>query len=182
MNIFVVDRNPRQAAADLCNKHVVKMIVETAQMLSTAHRVLDGTESIRLSKIGRKIKHWQHPDVEWDERLCLATMVNHPCTKWAMQSSENYEWLFDHGTGLLNQYTRRYGKVHSMYNLYGDLLFFTPKNIEQGSLTPFAQAMPDQYRNEDPVTAYRNYYIGEKRRFAKWQNALTPVWWTQEVA
>jgi hypothetical protein len=177
MNIFVVDPNPHKAATDLCDKHVVKMIVETAQMLSTAHRVLDGTESTRISKTGRKIKHWQHPDSNWDSRLCLATMINHPCTRWAMQSSENYEWLWDHGMGLLKQYTLRYHKIHSMQNLFLDCLFDHPQKIEIRSITPFAQAMPDQYRNADAVVAYRNYYIGEKRRFATWKFTPSPDWW-----
>lgn len=179
MNIFVVNRDPRQAAADLCDKHVVKMIVESAQMLSTAHRVLDGTETIRLTKSGRKVKHWLHP--EWEDGLCLATMVNHPCTKWCMESSENYEWLFDHGVGLISEYAKRYGKQHSMHGLYGNLLWFTPKNIKQGSLTPFAQAMPDKYRNADAVVAYRNYCIGEKTRFAKWRMENKPSWWVEAV-
>lgn len=176
MNIFVLNPTPDGAARDMCDKHVVKMIVETAQMLSTAHRVLDGVPTIRISKSGRRIKHWRHPNEEWDMRLCLPTMVNHPCTKWAMQSSANYEWLWEHGIGLLKQYTLRYSKVHSMQNLYSDQLFDTPKNIVAGPLTPFAQAMPDQYRCGDAVTAYRNYYIGEKKRFAKWAKTPVPSW------
>lgn len=181
MNIFVLNPSPDSAARDMCDKHVVKMIVETAQMLSTAHRVLDGVEGVRISKTGRKIKHWTHPDPEWDMRLCLATMVNHPCTRWAMRSSENYEWLCDHGIGLLKQYTLRYDKVHSMQSLYSLYLFNTPKNIEIGAITPFAQAMPEQYRCGDAVTAYRNYYIGEKKRFAKWAKTPVPSWFGGQV-
>jgi hypothetical protein len=176
MNIFVLQPNPDAAARDMCDKHVVKMIVESAQMLSTAHRVLDGTPAIRLSKIGRKIKHWVHPDADMDQHLCLPTMVNHPCTRWAMQSSANYEWLYDHGIGLLKQYTTRYDKIHSMQSLYMAWLLHPPKNIMTGDLTPFAQAMPDQYRCENAVTAYRNYYIGEKKRFAKWAKTPVPSW------
>jgi hypothetical protein len=160
----------------MCDKHVVKMIVESAQMLSTAHRVLDGSPTIRVSSKGRNIKHWKHPNSDMDRMLCLPTMVNHPCTKWVMQSSDNYEWLYDHGIELLRQYTLRYDKVHSMQALYMNYLIDHPTNISVDKQTPFAQAMPEQYRCSDAVTAYRNYYIGEKKRFAKWAKTPTPSW------
>lgn len=178
MNIFVVDENPYTAAHDLCDKHVVKMIVETAQMLSTAHRVIDGTQTIRVTASNRKIKHWVHPNPEMDEVLCLPTMVNHPCTAWSMKNDSNYLWLWDHGMGLLGEYTKRYGKVHSMQELYGYYLLTAPEKIPNGKLTPFAQAMPEQYRCDNAVTAYRNYYIGEKKRFAKWSRSQVPLWFS----
>jgi len=179
MNIFVVDQDPNRAAADLCDKHVVKMIVESAQMLSTAHRVLDGVQTTRTTKSGRTVKHWRHPELE--DVLCLPTMVNHPCTRWVMESADNYHWLWLHTTELLRQYTVRYDKVHSMYSLITNPLAETPKGIHiSRRQTPFAQAMPDQYRNSDAVLAYRNYYLGEKRRFAKWKKTQPPAWW-QEV-
>lgn len=180
MNIFVVDSNPYRAAGDLCDKHVVKMIVESAQMLSTAHRVLDGTPTIRITKSGRKVKHWVHP--EWENELCLPTMVNHPCTKWAMTNMSNYDWLWRHTVGLLREYNSRYGKIHSMSDMIKCQLIHHPTNIKDGNLTPFAQAMPDQYRSDDAVVAYRKYYIGEKRRFAKWSKSQTPSWWKLEEA
>ena len=101
---------------------------------------------------------------------------NHPCTKWVMQSSDNYKWLYDHGIELLRQYTLRYDKVHSMQALYMNYLIDHPTNISVDKQTPFAQAMPEQYRNSDAVTAYRNYYIGEKKRFAKWAKTPMPSW------
>lgn len=182
MNIFVVDKDPTNAAENLCDKHVVKMIVETVQMLSTAHRVLDGTPTTRVTKSGRTVRHWTHPDDAWESRLCLATMVHHPCTRWTMAASSNYDWLFDHGAELLYQYTLRYDKVHSMQSLFSECLLHRPKNIVLGERTPFAQAMPDQYRNPDAVLAYRNYYLGEKRRFAKWKSMNPPSWWREAVA
>jgi hypothetical protein len=178
MNIFVVQSSPHDAAHDLCDKHVVKMIVESVQMLSTAHRVLDGEPAIRISKSGRKIKHWVHP--KYDNRLCLATMVNHPCTRWAMETSCNYDWLWQHASSLMFEYTNRYQKKHSMHDLMG-VLVSCPENIKVGSLTPFAQAMPEQYKCKDAVTAYRNYYIGEKKRFAKWAKTPVPSWFANEV-
>jgi hypothetical protein len=176
MNIFAVDQNPVRAAHDLCDKHVVKMIVESCQMLSTAHRVLDGKPSIELSKSNRKVQRWTLEDPVKDAAFCKATMVNHPCTRWVMQTDSNYGWLFDHTLGLLDAYTIRYDKRHSMQSLMR-LLIEAPQNIPEGNLTPFAQAMPYQYRViNDSVTAYRRYYIGEKSRFAKWKVGSVPSW------
>lgn len=182
MNIFVVDENPRQAARDLCDKHIVKMIVESAQMLSTAHRVLDGKPRTRLTLTGRRMKDWSHPDPNMDDALCLAVMVNHPCTKWTMENDQNYLWLQRHAVGLLDEYTVRYHKAHSMDELVHGMLKNPPKGIAKAdSITPFAQAMPDQYRVAgDAVTAYRQYYMGEKRRFAVWKTARVPQWWKVE--
>lgn len=183
MNIFVVDSDPRQAARDLCNKHVVKMIVESAQMLSTAHRVIDGKPYTRLSRTGRRLKCWSHPNERMDSALCLPTMVNHPCTKWVMENDQNYLWLHQHTVGLLDEYTVRYHMAHSMDELIHVMLKAPPEGIAKAtSITSFAQAMPDQYRVEgDAVTAYRNYYAGEKRRFAVWKNARVPQWWKVEA-
>lgn len=183
MNIFVVDSNPRQAARDLCDKHVVKMIVESAQMLSTAHRVIDGKPYTRLSRTGRRLKCWSHPNERMDLSLCLPTMVNHPCTKWVMENDQNYLWLHQHTVGLLDEYTVRYHKAHSMDELIHVMLKTPPQGIAKAtSTTPFAQAMPDQYRvADDAVTAYRNYYAGEKRRFAVWKTARVPQWWKVEA-
>lgn len=178
MNIFVVNASPRQAASELCDKHVVKMIVESAQMLSTAHRVIDGQASTRTTKTGRKVKDWVHPDPNLDMSLCFAVMVNHPCTKWAMVNDQNYMWLQQHAVGLLDEYTARYGKVHSMDELIRAMLANPPRKMAAASeMTPFAQAMPDKYRNPDAVTAYRNYYMGEKSRFAVWKTNRKPQWW-----
>lgn len=179
MNIFVVNRDPWLAAKDLCDRHVCKMIVESAQMLSTAHRVMNGTPVTVLSRTGRRIKQWQHSDPVLDKVLCKATMVNHPCTRWVMENNKNYFWLYDHLDGLLHEYTARYKKHHSMEGLAHNFLSKAPKGITMtNGTTPFAQAMPDQYRvNGDAVTAYRNYYMGEKRRFAAWKHSETPKWW-----
>lgn len=93
-----------------------------------------------------------------------------------MQTDSNYGWLFDHTLGLLDAYTIRYDKRHSMQSLM-PLLIDPPRNIPEGRITPFAQAMPDQYRiADDAVSAYRRYYIGEKSRFAKWKVGAVPKW------
>ena len=184
MNIFVVDSDPVVAAHNLCDKHVVKMIVETAQMLSTAHRVLDGVECQRLSKNNRKLKYWRLNDIFMEQKLCLPTMVNHPCTKWAMTCNENYHWLAIHGVGLCDAYTTRYNKIHSMHGLITVYLTNPPKSINRDMwMTPFAQAMPEKYKNEDAVKAYRDYYIYEKSRFAKWNRGESaPDWYLDGVS
>lgn len=177
MNIFVVDTNPVNAARNLCDKHVVKMILESAQMLSTAHRVLDGNFYYRQGKNGRKIPSYAHPNPVLNDRLLLATMMNHPCTRWAMESMNNYYWLLMHGYELCLEYTRRYNKIHTLQNLYEHNLSECPANGSFKGLTPFAQAMPDQYKCSDAVQAYRNYYVNEKSKFAKWKNSEVPDWY-----
>jgi len=183
MNIFVVDHDPVVAAQNLCDKHVVKMIVETAQMASTVHRVYDGVPLKTTSPKGKRMTKYIHPNPHWDAALCKAVMINHPCTKWAFQSLHNYNWLVHHGYALCKEYTHRYNKVHSMQPLYEKYLYEIPHrffHIDVDHRTEYAQAMPDKYKvANDAITAYRNYYVGEKSRFAKWTNREIPVWYTQ---
>ena len=183
MNIFVVNQDPIVAAKNLCDKHVVKMIVETAQLLSTTHRVLDGNPAVVLSPKGRKIKRYLMENIELENTLCKSVMVNHPCTQWTMQSTHNYNWLLLHGKSLCSEYTYRYYSTHSMQHLFDTHLSQLPINLIKNGKhesTPYAQAMPEQYRNPDnAVEAYRNYYIHEKNRFAKWTRREPPMWYTQ---
>lgn len=159
MNVFVLDLDPAQAAEYHADKHVVKMILETAQLLSAAHHVLDGEEAI--GGIYKK------------------THANHPCAVWARASSSNYRWLLELGYALLGEYSRRYqGREHKTGAVL-DLLRALPRRLPQGHLTPFAQAMPSQYQHPDPVMAYRAYYQAEKRSIATWKLS-TPPWWGAE--
>ena len=181
MNIFVLDQNPSISAELMCDKHVVKMIVESAQMLSTSHRYLDGSEYIDLSKNGRRLRRWNHwTDIKSSRiNLFKSVMINHPCTSWTMKTSENYYWLAEHGIALCHEYTYRYNKIHSTQRLCEWLWNNAPEYIPSGTLTEFAQAMPDIYKIPgDAVSAYRAYYNGEKARFAKWTNRETPEWFT----
>lgn len=162
MNIFVVDKNPRIAARSLCDKHVVKMIVEGCQMLSTIHRL--------------GASHIVHAPVE----LYKQSFVNHPCTIWARQTSENYYWLADHTHELSVEYTHRYGKVHKAHEMTEWFIRVLPMKVPDGDLTPFAQAMPEEYKvPENAVQAYRNYYLGAKSKFAKWKFTNQPEWYTE---
>ena len=181
MNIFVLDESPQVAAQNMCDKHVVKMIVESAQMLSTTHRVLDGEQYTELSINNRRIKRWKSPHKLFEEMLYKASFVGHPCTQWVMENDKNYYWLVEHAYALCKEYTRRYKKVHKTEDMISLIRFRKPKNIPiADSMTPFAQAMPEEYKNPNAVEAYRAYYVGEKRAIAEWKNVETPSWF-QEV-
>ena len=179
MNIFVLDENPEIAAEMQCDKHVVKMIIESAQMLSSAHRYLDGDEFISISKNGRKIKRWCH----WTDdgnpispKLYKSIMINHPCTIWTYKTKTNYFWHAEHAMTLCYEYTHRYGKTHASEEVIDWCYRYAPNNIPDGPLTPFAQAMPDEYKHKNAVEAYHAYYRGEKARFAKWTKRNIPEW------
>lgn len=154
MNIFVLDNSPVQSAKDMCDKHIVKMIVESGQMLSTC------------------LHHYNAPN---KDKVYRASYTHHPCTKWVIASKENYSWLLTHFVALCREYTRRYNKIHKTQALLPEFESF--KHPNQRGLTEFAQAMPDEYKDINVVTAYRNYYMGEKKRFAKWKMGNQPKWW-----
>lgn len=175
MNIFFLDQDPQRAAEMHHDKHVVKMILETAQLLSSAHRVVDGKQFIDQST-GRKIKRWKMDDPFIDERLYKATHVNHPSNIWARESEENYKWLYQLFVSLCYEYTYRYGKVHATCKKLAVLLSQPPKNINKGEMTKMPQAMPDEYKTEDSVQAYRNYYIGAKKQQSKYTKRFAPKW------
>lgn len=156
MNLFVLDKTPELAARLHCDKHVVKMILETAQMLSTAHHELDG--------------------VGVPMGLYKATHRNHPCSIWVRTTRSNYLWAYRLFKALCAEYTHRYGKVHLCWMKLGFTLQDPPTNLSDGPLTPHAQAMPDIYRHTDPVVAYRRYYLGEKSSILNWTRRSVPDW------
>lgn len=182
MNIFAVDNSPHESAKSLCDVHVVKMILESAQMLSTAHRVLDGSKEKRLSKTGKRmVTYWVHPIPSMEDTLYKAVHVNHPCTKWVMQSSANYDWLYSHFIELCYEYSYRYNnKTHSTYEKLKEILGIHPTNLPKGSLTPFALAM--QHRawcivKGNHVQSYRNYYKTKIKDFPmNWKKRNPPEW------
>ena len=185
MNIFILDEDPIQAAQLQCDKHVVKMIVESAQMLSTAHRMLDGKLIKKPSKSGKRMVNYYDlyegaDDLEAEMLYYKAVHHGHPCTKWTMESSENYYWHYKHFVALCDEYTHRYGKVHKTDNLLRNALWTLPRNIKQGSLTPFALAMknfPDCIYPNDPVKSYKLYYHTKKEKFPMiWTKREIPEW------
>jgi hypothetical protein len=151
MNIFILDTNPSCATVQLCDKHVVKMVLETAQILCSALSIHGITAPYK------------------------ATHTNHPCVKWASESWGNAMWLWRYGVYLGWEYTYRYGRVHKS----ADVINWARPHIDAISgdyMTPFVQCMPEQYHNTDGVTAYRNYYVAEKLHFAKWTKRDVPIW------
>ena len=174
MNIFYISKDPVQAAQWMVDKHVVKMILESAQLLSTAHRVLDGKEYIDSSS-GRRIKRWKLFD-DREPVLYKATHINHPSAVWCRASVSNYIWLSDHLYALLNEYTYRYGKVHKCSELAYPLQS-PPLNLKKWDETPMLCAMDDKYIiSKDPVENYRNYYKAGKVALHKWTKRQAPDW------
>lgn len=177
MNIFYLDTDPVKAAQMQHDKHVVKMIIEVAQLLCTAHRIIDGEMYIgKTENTGRNVKRWKMEDPEMDKALYKATHVNHPSAVWARESRMNYIWLYDHFVALCKEYTYRYGKVHLTETKLRSILNTVPKGITRTAYTKMPQAMPDQYKTEDSVEAYKNYYIAEKKSQSKYTKREAPVW------
>ena len=175
MNIFYLDRNPTKAAEYHVDKHCVKMILESCQLLSTAHRVLDGDQFIGKTATGRNIKRWLLSD-ERNETVYTATHVNHPSAVWCRSASENYTWLWVLLNELCKEYTYRYGKVHKCESsgLVARLKQM-PNNIIHTHFTDPTPAMPDQYKIKgNGVQSYRNYYNGEKQRMFSWKKRQVP--------
>ena len=181
MNIFILSKDPVEAAQLLCDKHAAgKMAVESAQMLSTAHRVLDGVSSRAPSKSGKTLsKHWTLPD-EREDMLYKAVHMNHPCTVWTMKSNNNYTWHYIHFAALCDEYTYRYGKVHATDKLLREKLRDLPRNIPIAPKTQFALAMntnPECMYPNDPVRSYREFYQTKQDRFNMvWTNRQVPEW------
>ena len=174
MNIFYLNNDPRLCAQAHCDKHANKMIIEYAQILSSAHRILDGTQVVEANENGRKIKRWKLPD-ERDGVLYLATHVNHPSTAWARQRAENYQWLYQLFVELGKEFEYRYGKVHASNSKLNEILKKCPSNISQLPFTEPPQAMPDEYKVAGKsIEAYHNYYRYAKVKFASWKNRPTP--------
>ena len=142
MNIFYLSTDPAKAATFFYNKHVVKMILESAQLLCTAHVISDGENA----NVPYKVTH-----------------KNHPSAIWARESTSNYKWLYDHMIALGEEYTRRYGKKHLTILKCSGVLSKAPANVTKTELTPMPQCMPDQYKVPgNSVEAYWNYYEAEK--------------------
>ena len=153
VQIFVLDKNPKKAAVMLCDHHVVKMLLESAQILCSPH--------------------------DANSAPYKRTHYNHPCVKWARESSANYLWLLQHALAISEEYKLRYEKRHkSSAVIHWCGFHFNELEFPENKITPFAQAIPDIYKSPDPVMSYRSYYIGEKGHFATWKKGRRqPRWW-----
>ncbi len=175
MNIFYLDKCPTRAAQQQCDKHVVKMILESAQMLSTAHHEYNS-----------------------DRAVYKTTHKNHPSTVWTRECTSNYRWLYDHMMALGDEYTRRYGKTHLTIQKCRDALREPPEgmpwNVEAYRLyhiskadiiehTQPPQCMPDEYKRECSIAAYRLYYASKADTIdMRWTNASRQFFNQQEIA
>lgn len=170
----------------MADRHVVKMILESAQLLSTAHRVLDGqmqeTKRLVSGTEDKYRKHtiWVLPD-ERQDVMYLATHRNHPSAIWIRERVENYLWLVDHFFALMEEYTFRYGKHHATKKI-GYYLQSPPFNLKDYEFTPPPSAMDSKYIiSDDPVINYRNYYINGKSHLHKWTKREQPDWMVTNV-
>lgn len=159
MNIFVLDINPITAAQFLCDKHIVKMCLESAQLLCSAFE--PGTAPYRR------------------------THYNHPCAKWVRESEENFNWLYDHAWAINREYIKRFSEPKtglSISHKSFDVCSWALSNVDKlqfrsHGLTAFAQAMPEECQRDDAVEAYRTYYLTFKQKIAKWDKGDAPFWW-----
>tara|TARA_Y100001972_G_scaffold112674_1_gene146608 strand:- start:267 stop:818 length:552 start_codon:yes stop_codon:yes gene_type:complete len=181
MNIFILDNDPVKAAQMQCDKHVPKMVVESAQMLSTVHRMLDGTMERRLSKSGKvRVQYWKLND-DRENILYKACHFNHPSTIWTRESIENYIWHYNHFAALCDEYTYRYGKLHATDAKLRKVLSLAPNNIPQTGMTKFKLAMKSnpECMFEDPIQSYRAFYQTKQHRFKMvWSKREVPGWFT----
>jgi hypothetical protein len=156
MNIFVLDRNTKLCAQYHNNRHVVKMILETTQLLNNVF-----------------IKH----DPNYVP-VYKPTHKNHPASIWASENLSNFKWLLQLGLDLCEEYTFRYDKVHKCESILREFAKSKSRDkIPHGELKQFALCMPEQYHSSDPVAAYRNYYKGDKQHIADWKRRTPPAWY-----
>lgn len=157
MNIFFLDFDVKKCAEYHCDKHVVKMILETAQLLCSAHHVTGGSAPYKLSH------------------------KNHPCSIWVRSSLSNYLYLCELGLKLGEEYTHRYGKKHKSVEVIEWCLVNRP-NIHDVDFTSPPLAMGDEYKiGNDVIESYRNYYKGAKSNIVSWKNREKPFWFEKKV-
>lgn len=195
MNIFFLANDPDEAALLHCNEHVIKMVLESAQMLSTAHRVMTGVKTRVAAPNGRERDVLLFPEervgfeqvetkqgLKWklhiaNRRFYNATHASHPCTQWVMRSATNYRWLWHLMVNLDKERVYRYGTARSKTIVeLGQRLMTPPSGLMECGMTPPALAMPDECKRLHPVDAYRTFYREHKSSFATWTKRAVPEW------
>lgn len=161
MNIFILSLNPYLCAIYHNDKHVVKMILETSQMLCVTHWLCSNSPHKNLYKRTK-------------------AFANHPCTKWIRESVGNYMWTYILFRQLCKEYTYRYNKIHSCDNRFMNIFNEIPELIPKGNITLFAQAMFDDVKNKNAIIAYRNYYMKYKKNFCIWTKREVPYWFNEK--
>jgi hypothetical protein len=180
MNIFVLDTDPGKCAEYHCDAHINKMCVEHCQILgSIAYTARGYTKKSQITKeVTDQFHGFPRKAADGSPHPYGIGYRNHPCTQWARECRENYEWLCQLTLEMCKEYTKRYGRKHAcedICNWYYENAPFLPL---YGKMTPFAQAMPEDCKDPNAVTAYRNYYKKYKARFAKWAHSPAPQWYT----
>jgi hypothetical protein len=165
MNIFFLDENPKLSAQYHVDKHVVKMILETAQLLCSVHHMTDQVTykyPTSTLQVPYKLSH-----------------KNHPCAIWVRESLSNYLYLCELGLELGKEYTYRYGKKHKSIEVIEWCIVNKP-NIPDIGFTKPAMAMPDEFKVDSVVESYRNYYMGAKKELASWKKREKPLWFRKK--
>lgn len=156
MNIFFLHMNQQICVQMYVDKHIVKMILETCQILCSVWHLSDENKKI----------------YEPPYKLCHK---NHPCNIWTRTSLENYKWLCILGIELCKEYTYRYGKIHKSQQYIEKMMELDPPIPSLGFTSP-AQAMPDIYKSDDPIESYRAYYFFDKYHIHSWTKREIPDW------
>ena len=164
MNIFFLDKTPEGSAEMLCDKHVPKMLLESAQMLSTVVRKYEENGKSTLA-----------------EPIYKSAYPKHPMTIWVGTTKDNFNWALENAVWINNEYEYRFKKKHKSFNVIQNIIDFElDAHIPDGDMTTPPQCMPDEYKLNRLlyVSAYRDYYKGEKEYFAKWEKGRSePKWW-----
>lgn len=158
MNIFFLHIDPEKCAQMHVNKHVVKMILELAQLLCSAH-------------------YMSNSDYKPPYKL---THKNHPSAIWTRSSKDNYIWLISLAKELCKEYTYRYGKIHKTEQYIDELAKNIPPLPDTGFTQPL-QAMPGEYKEDDSIEAYRNYYFYGKAHLHIWKKRNKPDWFDEYI-
>ena len=169
MNLFILSLIQKEIAKYMMDKHVSKILLEAVQMLCSAKRVLD-------------------PEDEINDRIYKLAHKNHPVTIWCRKSRQNFIWVLELVEELHNEWRYRYGHPETKYHKSYLVSLILKENIpsedkfDETGLTPFAFAMPDKYKMDDPVESYRNYYMSEeKQKIASWKKKREkPEWYIVE--
>ena len=162
MNIFFLDKTPELSAQYLCDKHIPKMLLESAQMLSTAVRKYEEeTNGVPLA-----------------EPIYKSAYPNHPMTKWVGETKGNFNWALENAIYIHEEYRFRFNKNHKSYKVIQNIIDFElDAHLPEGDITTPPQCMPDEYRDKNYVTAYRKYYNTDKKYFAKWEKGREQPEW-----
>jgi len=183
VNLFILDEDHDKNAKYHNNAHVGKMILETAQLLCTTLWVDIALGRSAACKLEKKdldaVKKYVQPFRELNQQdrpvAYLPVSHNHPCATWVRSSIENYYWTYCYAHSLSIEFLSRRLNTHKSMDVINNLP--EPKYLPSVKMTPFAQAMPEQYNNDNAVVAYRNYYLGEKQHLATWSPQTKPGWY-----